>query len=500
MSERRYLQVIGVTKSFGAIRALDNVDFEVSTGEVMALVGENGAGKSTLVKILAGMYSPDDGQICLDGAPVEFGGATRSEHAGIAVVQQELSLVATLTVADNVFLGDTRHGWRVSPRALARAAAPFLDHVGLGHLDPRTRVERVTVAEQQLIEVARLLARDARVLIFDEPTAALAEREIERVKSVVRTLHADGRAIIYVTHRLDEVFELAHRVTVFRDGKSRPPVATGDITLDQLISMMLGGTLESLFPPRASSPGAVVLQVRGLLTKALNTPVNLAVRAGEVVGLAGQLGSGASDVLEAIAGHEARLAGEVAVDGRRIPPDSPTAAIGNGIGYSSSDRKRDGLFLQRTVIENLTAPSLPAVSSRGWLRPGEERAMGERIARSFTIDRTRLSSLAGNLSGGNQQKVAVGKWTGSQPKVLLIDEPTRGVDVGARAEIYAHLRAFAESGMAIVIASSDSQEILGLADTVITYFKGTQVSIRRREDTDSHLLTREITHPVAVAS
>ena len=490
------LHLQGVSKSFGSIRALDRVDFEVRSGEVMALVGENGAGKSTLVKILAGMYTPDEGRISLAGRYVEFSGATRSEQAGIAVVQQELSLVPTLSIADNVFLGDTRRGWRAAPRAQAQAAAPFLDQVGLGDLDPLGRVERLTVAERQLIEVARLLARDARVLIFDEPTAALADREIERVKAVVHALQYQGRSIIYVTHRLDEVFDLADRVTVFRDGRSNPPVATTDITLDGLISMMLGGSLAALFPDRVGSPpGEVVLRVRELLTERLAAPVDLDVREGEIVGLAGQLGSGASDTLRAIAGHEPRMSGAVAVAGRSVPPDSPAAAIRSGIGYSSSDRKRDGIFLQRPVVENLTSPSLGRVSTAGWLRRGAERAMSDRIAETFTIDRARLGSLAGALSGGNQQKVAVGKWTGSRPRVLLVDEPTRGVDVGARAEIYSHLRSIASDGMGIVFASSDTQEVLGIADTVVTYFRGAQVSVRSRDDTDSRLLTREITHP-----
>ena len=358
------LQLQAVSKSFGSIRALDRVDFEVRTGEVMALVGENGAGKSTLVKILAGMYKPDRGRISLAGRPVEFSGTTQSEQAGIAVVQQELSLVPTLSIADNVFLGDTRRGWRAAPRAQAQAAAPFLNQVGLGGLDPLSRVERLTVAERQLIEVARLLARDARVLIFDEPTAALADREIERVKGVVRALQYQGRSIIYVTHRLDEVFELADRVTVFRDGRSSSPARTGNISLDELISMMLGGSLAALFPDRGTAaPGKVVLEVKDLLTDRLTAPVSLDVRAGEIVGLAGQLGSGASDTLRAIAGHEPRVAGTVTVAGRPVPPDSPAAAIRNGIGYSSSDRKRDGIFLQRTVVENLTSPSLGLVST-----------------------------------------------------------------------------------------------------------------------------------------
>ncbi len=495
------LHLYSVSKSFGSIRALDRVDFEVRSGEVMALVGENGAGKSTLVKILAGMYTPDEGRISLAGEYVEFSGATRSEQAGIAVVQQELSLVPTLSVADNIFLGDTRRGWRAAPRALAQAAAPFLAQVGLGDLDPLSRVERLTVAERQLIEVARLLARDARVLIFDEPTAALADREIERVKAVVRALQYQGCSIIYVTHRLDEVFELADRVTVFRDGRSIPPVATADITLDELISMMLGGSLAALFPDRGDvAAGDVVLEVRDLLTEALAVPVNLDVRAGEIAGLAGQLGSGASDTLRAIAGHEPRVSGSVTVAGRPVPPDSPAAAIRSGIGYSSSDRKRDGIFLQRTVVENLTSPSLGLVSTGGWLSRRAERAMSDRIARTFMIDRARLGSLAGALSGGNQQKVAVGKWTGSRPPVLLVDEPTRGVDVGARAEIYSHLRSIADDGMGIVIATSDTQEVLGIADTVVAYFRGAQVSMRDRDGTNSRLLTREITHPQEAGS
>ena len=278
------------------------------------------------------------------------------------------------------------------------------------------------------------------------------------------------------------------------------PVATAEITLDGLISMMLGGSLAALFPERATAPGAVALEVRDLLTEQLAAPVDLDVRRGEIVGLAGQLGSGASDVLKAIAGHQTTVSGRVAVVGETVPSGSPAAAVRRGIGYSSSDRKRDGLFLQRTVVENLTAPALGKVSRRGWLRRGIERRISDRIAGTFTIDRGRLGSAVGALSGGNQQKVAVGKWTSLLPQVLLIDEPTRGVDIGARAEIYGHLRSLAEAGMAIVIASSDAQEVLGISDTVVTFFKGTQVSVRRRDETDSRLLTREITHPPGIAS
>ena len=275
-------------------------------------------------------------------------------------------------------------------------------------------------------------------------------------------------------------------------------MATADITLDDLISMMLGGSLAALFPDRAESPpGEVVLRVRDLLTDRLTAPVDLEVRAGEIVGLAGQLGSGASDTLRAIAGHEPRVSGVPSRwQGRSVPPDSPAAAIRSGVGYSSSDRKRDGIFLQRPVVENLTSPSLrPRVHRRlveQARRAGDERPHRPRPSRSTGAG---WASLAGALSGGNQQKVAVGKWTGSHPRVLLVDEPTRGVDVGARAEIYGHLRSIASDGMGIVFASSDTQEVLGIADTVVTYFRGAQVSVRDREDTDSRLLTHEITHP-----
>ena len=490
------LQMGYVSKSFGSIRALDVVDFEVLSGEVMALVGENGAGKSTLVKILAGMAVPDYGRIILAGEEVVFGRVTHSERAGIAVVQQESAVVPTMSIADNVFLGNSRRGWIATPRALARAAVPFLLQVGLQDLDPLGRVERLTAAERKLVEVARLLARDAKLLVFDELTETLTAGEIERVEAVVRALRYQGRSIIYVTRRLDEVFELADRVTVFRDGRSSLPVDTGDITRDDLISMMLGGSPASLFPDKGdSTPGEVVLEVRDLLAEGLATPVDLDVRAGEIVGLAGRVGSGAGDTLRAIAGRAPRLSGSVMVAGRSVPSGSQLAAIRSGIGYSSADRRKDGLFPQRSVVENLTSPSLGLVSTAGWMRRRAEQAMSYRVARTFTIDRARFRSPAGALSGASQQKVTLGRWMGAPSRILLVDEPTQGVDVGARAEIYRHLRAAAADGMGIVIASSDIREVLGIADTVVAYFRGDLVSVRDRDRTDPRLLVHEITNP-----
>ncbi|MBI4259924.1 MAG: sugar ABC transporter ATP-binding protein [Actinobacteria bacterium] len=486
----------GVSRTFGSIRALSEVDFELRAGEVMALVGENGAGKSTLVKILVGLHRPEAGRILIDGREADLSTPGKAGDAGIAVVQQELSLVPTLSIAENVFLGNTRVGrWR-TPGRLAEMAAPFLEMVGLGGIPAARPASWLKVAERQLVEVARLLARDARVLILDEPTAALSDREIARVMQVVRTVRDEGRSVIYVTHRLAEVFELADRVTVFRDGRSHPPTPVSQLDLDALVERMLGVPLDHLYPPRASGLGEVVLSVEDVSAAGLAAPVRLAVRAGEIVGLAGQLGSGATSLLQAVAGAQPR-AGEVLVGDTPVPPHAVGLAVGAGIAYCSADRKQDGLFLIRSVLENLSSPSLDLVSSGGWLSRRAERRLTSGVAEVFRIDRRRLGSAAGNLSGGNQQKVALGKWIGRRPAVLLVDEPTRGVDVGARAEIYGHLRRLAEAGLAVVFASSDIQEVLGLSDTIVTFYRGRLVSSTPAGDTDAARVMRDVMHPVA---
>jgi len=483
----------GISKAYGTIQALDAVDFELDVGEVMALVGENGAGKSTLVKILAGLVRPDSGEIVLADQSVAAGSALR--HAGIAVVQQELSLVPTLSAAENVFLGHPRSGAVQTPRALIRRARPYLEQVGLGDIDPSIPAANLVVAEQQLVEVARLLARDARILILDEPTAALSDTEIARVKHVVRSLVAESRSVIYITHRLGEVFELADRVTVFRNGRSQEAVPVRELTSDQLVERMLGRPLENLFPPRGRGAGDAVAVVRGLTGPALAAPVDLQARRGEIVGLAGQVGSGASALLQLLAGARVAVGGEIEIDGQVRRVDSPRAAKALGIAYCSGDRKHDGLFGIRSVSENLTSPALPKVSIAGFLSPLRERGLAGSLADYFRVDRRRLASRAATLSGGNQQKVALGKWLGIEPRLLLVDEPTRGVDVGARAEIYGHLRRLADEGLAIVFASSDSQEVLGLADSIITFYRGTEVSRYEAGAIDEVTLTRDITHP-----
>jgi ribose transport system ATP-binding protein/rhamnose transport system ATP-binding protein len=461
----------------------------------MALVGENGAGKSTLVKILSGIHKPDSGEMLLDGQPLDTSTARKSEGAGIAVVQQEFSLVPTMSVVENVFLGHSDVGRWWMPGQLAKRARPFLELVGLEGLDPRTPVGKLVVAERQLIEIARLLARNAKILILDEPTAALSDSEIERVKRVVRSLSDHEHSIIYVTHRLDEVFQLARRVTVLRNGKSQPPVRIGELTVQTLVSRMIGRPLGEMYPSRATTFGQEVLRVDNLQTKGLRAPVNLSVRSGEILGLAGQLGSGTTPLLQALAGARRVQQGTIQLNGRPVKTQSRRGVIRSGIAYCSGDRKKDGLFAIRPVIETITVPALHTVSPGGWMSRGRELSLARKIAKFFTIDSRRLGSRARNLSGGNQQKVALGKWMSASPKVLMVEEPTIGVDVGARADIYTHLRSLANEGMAVIFASSDIQEVIGLADTIATFHKGRLIGHVAGDKADSATIMRDVTHP-----
>jgi ABC-type sugar transport system ATPase subunit len=481
------------------VRALDDVSFELRRGEIMALLGENGAGKSTLVKILSGLVDADDGTIEIDGQPADLSSARRSRTAGIAVVQQELSLVPTLTAGENVFLGG-RFGGLWTGRRVADRARPWLAQVGLDDLNPRTYVSSLSVAERQLVEIARLLAREARILILDEPTAALSDIEIARVNRVVRSLADAGKGVIYVTHRLGEVFDIGDRATVFRNGKSGDPVPVSELTIDSLVERMLGRPLEAMFPPRAETLGDVRLEVEGLEAPGLVEPVSLSVRQGEILGLAGQIGSGAPTLLRAVGGIALTATGTVRVDGEEVPSHSLQRAIARGIAYCSDDRKRDGVFQIKTVAQNLTAPALDRVSPAGIISRSKERALARQLASSFAIDQSRLGFYARTLSGGNQQKVALAKWLGVEPKVLLVEEPTRGVDVGARAEIYSHLRRLASEGMAVVFASSDLPEVLGLADTVATFYRGRLVRVAPAADLSQAEMMRDVTHERAEAA
>jgi ribose transport system ATP-binding protein len=487
------LRASGVTKTYGSVAALKGVDLELRGGEVMALLGENGSGKSTLVKILGGLVARDAGTIEINGEELPLGTPARSRTAGIAVVTQEFSLIPGLSAAENVFLGSGLGGaW--SQRRLQALASSHLDEVGLPTARRGIPVEQLGVGERQLVEIARVLARDARILIFDEPTAALSDVEIEDVLVLVKRVVASGRGVVYVTHRLGEVFEIAHRATVFRDGSSQPPVEISGLTVDGLIERMLGRALTTMFPARASRPGSVLLQAKGVLTRGLTRPVDLSVREGEIVGLAGQLGSGTEEFIEAIGGARAMVAGSVTLNARPIGGKGVAGAIAAGIAFCSSDRKRDGIFERRTVADNLTSPSLKAITPLGWFSSRRARTLALGLAKRVQVREDRLRAPIAALSGGNQQKVALGKWLGIAPRVLVVQEPTRGVDVGARAEIYAQLRGLAEEGMGIIFGSSDLTEVIGLSDTVVTFFRGQQVRAQPAAAAKEEDVMLDVTH------
>jgi ribose transport system ATP-binding protein len=497
--ERPRLSVCRLSKRYGSVQALAEVDFELRAGEVMALLGENGAGKSTLVKVLSGLVQPDSGTIEVDGKAADLFPSARSQAAGVAVVHQEYSSVPTMTVAENLVLGQAGISAFWWPGSLNARARKLLAAVGLDHVDPRTAVENLSVAEKQLLEIARLLVRDARILIFDEPTAALADREIERVLAVIKRLAGEGRSIIYVTHRLPEVFRIADRVTVFRNGRSLPAKPTAELDVDAVITMMLGRDLETMFPSRGTLGAEPLLRVDGLLADGLSEPVSFTVRPGEIVGLTGQLGSGASSVVEALAGMRVPQAGRVFLAGEEISLRSRAATLQRGIAYCSADRKRDGIFAERPIRENLSSPWIRSVAPGGFISARRERDKAREIAARFAIDVKRMGSAVGTLSGGNQQKVAVGKWLGTDPRVMLLEEPTRGVDIGARAEIYQRLRDLCAAGLGIVVSSSDTAEILGLSDTIATFYRGRLTGIRPQAEWTEDALIREVMHQEAAA-
>ena len=490
------IRLAQISRSFGAIQALKHVNFELAPGEVMGLVGENGAGKSTLVKIISGFDDGYSGEFYLSGQPVRFHAAARAERAGIAIAQQELSLIPAMTVAENIFLSGHNVSTFASRKGLAARAKPLLEEVGLERLNPNIRVERLSVGEQHLVEVARLIGHDPRVLILDEPTAALGESDSEQILDMVRRLSQRGKSIIYVSHRLDEIFKLCDRITVMRDGVSQEPRRAADLDVNALVELMLGRKLGNMFPERrALRARELCLAAKNLWPDALVEPVEFKVYRGEILGLAGQLGSGAGDILAAIAGAGKTRASNIEIRGESFVPRRPKEAIARKIGYCSPDRKLDGLFLGRPIIENLTSPALETISTYGWNFGWREKERARELAASFTIDPSRIGQEAGVLSGGNQQKVALGKWLAIAPELILVNEPTRGVDVGAKAEIYQKLRDLSNSGASIVIASTDLQEITYLPDRVLTFYKGLQIRELEASEISIERILKDITDP-----
>jgi len=483
------LEMRNVVKTFPGVRALDGVSFDLYPGEIHALVGENGAGKSTLIKILAGVYTQYQGEIHVAGRLRHFRDVHESKAAGVAVVFQELSLVPELTVGENIFLGrePSRLGI-VQWSELYSKAEKVLRDLGLA-IDPRTPAGALGTGQQQLVEIAKALSQEARILVLDEPTAALTGAEAESLFTILTGLAAQGTGIIYVSHRLEEVFRLSHRITVLRDGQDVGTESTGKLNEPQVIARMVGREVSQLFPVSQRAPGDVALEVRHLCAEDLHVRGRLAVndlsfsvRRGEVLGIAGLVGSGRTELLMSIFGaFPGRVSGEILVDGKPARINRPAEAIALGIGFLTEDRKRSGLVLDQTVLANMTLASLRRLSSSLFTDESREIAAGAPLFDRLRIKAASLFSLAGTLSGGNQQKVVLAKWLMNQTRVLFLDEPTRGIDVGAKQEIYVMISELARSGLAIIVVSSELPEVLGLSDRILVMRQGRITGEFRRD-------------------
>jgi D-xylose transport system ATP-binding protein len=504
------LEMKGITKSFPGVRALDGVSFDLIPGEVHALVGENGAGKSTLIKILAGVYPHPEygGQIILDGNERRFASIRQAEQAGIAVIYQELSLVKDLSVAENIFLGrEPRRFGIINQEQLYSGAQKVLTDLHL-EIDPRTPVRNLGIGQQQLVEIAKALSQNARILVLDEPTAALTDQEVETLFEILERLRTRGVAMIYISHKLDEVFRISDRITVLRDGATIDTQPTAELNQSQVIARMVGRAVDQIFPESQHEPGELVFAVGHVTVedpavpgKLLVDNVSFSVHRGEVLGIAGLMGSGRSELLMAIFGaHPGRKSGEITIDQQPVNIHHPGQAIAHGIGFVTEDRKRYGLILDQTILRNMTLAGLRRLSGRFFTHEDAEAAAGERAVNDLRIKAGSVFTVAGTLSGGNQQKVVLAKWLLTNPRVLFLDEPTRGIDVGAKQEIYAQINRLAASGLAIVLVSSELPEVLGLSDRIIVLHEGRITGeFTRREATPEAIMACATGHARAAA-
>jgi ribose transport system ATP-binding protein len=466
------LEMRGIEKSFPGVRAVRGVDLELHAGEVLALLGENGAGKSTLMKVLGGGVRPDGGRLRLDGHDVVFRSPQEARAAGIAVIHQEFTLVPGLAAAENIFLGQEplRTGF-IDRREERRRAAALFARLGVA-MDLDLPCGRLSTAQQQLVEIAKALASDPRIIVLDEPTATLTTPEVERLFAIIRGLTQRGIAAVYISHRLEEIFAIASRVIVLRDGETVGSGSVAALDRERLIEMMVGRTLADEFPRRSVQPGPVRLEVVGLGRGRAVRDVSFSVRGGEVVALTGLVGSGRTETARLIFGADRRDRGEIRLDGRRLRIASPRDAIAAGIGLLTEDRKREGLVLSHAVRENMSLPILRRLSRHGLLDLARERQWCDRFIGQLRIRLPHRDEPARNLSGGNQQKVVLAKWLARDCEVLIFDEPTRGIDVAAKREIYLLMNELAAQGKAIVMISSELPEVLGMADRILVFHDG----------------------------
>jgi len=485
------LEADSISKSFAGVRALTRVSFTLAAGEVHALVGENGAGKSTLIKVITGAETPDSGTLTIAGQLVTRMDPALAKSLGIRAIYQQPSLFPDLTVAENIALAlESASAWRrVDWRARRRTAAALLERIGAA-IDPDRLVASLSMPEQQIVEIAKAIGANAKILIMDEPTASLSDHEVDHLFAIIKRLRAEGTAIVYISHRLEEVFAVADRVTVLRDGAIIATTPRADVDRRQLIHLMVGRELQAVFPKREVPLGPVALDVRHLRSRDAGLDdISLDVKRGEIVGLAGLVGSGRTELAETIFGLRSIDGGEVRVNGAPAAIRSPADAIAHGIGYVPEDRRQHGVILDMSIAENASLANLKGVSRRGIIDAKAEHDAAVEFVSRLRIKAPSVATETGSLSGGNQQKVALARWLAIQPSVLILDEPTQGVDVGSKAEIHAIMQALAERGVAILMISSELPEVLGMSDRIAVMHAGTIVgTLTRAEATQQKIL------------
>ena len=486
------LKMKKISKRFPGVVALDAVDFEVFPGEVVALAGENGAGKSTLMKILGGVYQPDEGEIFVDGKHVFIRGVSDASDGGIGFVHQELNVLDNLTVAENVYLGrePRQFGFLVDRAKINADTKIYLKRLGL-NISPKTPLRELSIAQQQMVEIAKALSLNARILIMDEPTSSLTLTETEMLLEVIKDLRASGVSIIYISHRLGEIKEIADRVVVLRDGRNAGNLTFGEINHDAIVKLMVGRDIERFSKPPTAKETAPFAEIRDLRTRRFpNRAISFDVRKGEILGFAGLVGAGRSEAAQAIFGVDAPVSGTISLDGVSIEITSPRDAINSGIYLIPEDRRHSGLILDVPIRENITLAALSRYASAGLINSDAENKTAKEMCAKLNVKTPSVETRAANLSGGNQQKVVLAKWLSLEPRLLIFDEPTRGIDVGAKAEIYALMRSLAENGVAIIMISSDMEEVLGESDRIAVMHEGAITGILEREEASEEAIMK----------
>lgn len=479
--EKKLLDMKDISKTFGSVQALKGVSLDLYAGEVLALMGENGAGKSTLMNILSGSLQPTEGEIYLKGEKVHVSDPITAKKLGIAKIHQELQIVPELSVAENIFLGrwKSKAGPAVDFKGMIEESRKYLEMLDV-KVDPAKKLKDLRIGEQQLVEIAKAISLNSEIIVMDEPTSAISEKEAEKLFNIIRRLRSEGKGIIYITHRMEEIFKIADRLTVMRDGQYIGTVRAAETTKDEIIKMMVGRDMSEQYPKDPTEKGEVALEVKelsytppeGSFRRSLKN-ISLYVRHGEVLGIAGLAGAGRSEFFECLAGvHHGETEGRIYIEGKEVSIKTPSDAIKAGISFATEDRKGTGLVLSRSIGENMSLPLLKKFSPMFFMKTSEEKNIWQKQMETLRIKAPGAKNLASSLSGGNQQKVVLAKWLMTEPKILLLDEPTRGIDVGAKAEIYQLINNLAKQGMAIIVVSSELPEVIGISDRIVTFCEG----------------------------